>query len=118
MKQNIIGAICLTLAASLWGGMYVISKYVLNYIPPLTLVWLRYAIAFVVLFAVMKFIKAKNHKRKGITKRDWGLLAWIGFIGYFLSKIIGRTYRCTNYISYTGLYCYFCKVYIKRKTDH
>ncbi len=85
MKQNIIGAICLTLAASLWGGMYVISKYVLNYIPPLTLVWLRYAIAFVVLFAVMKFIKAKNHKRKGITKRDWGLLAWIGFIGYFLS---------------------------------
>lgn len=85
MKQNIIGAICLALAASLWGGMYVISKYVLNYIPPLTLVWLRYAIAFVVLFAVMKFIKAKNHKRKGITKRDWGLLAWIGFIGYFLS---------------------------------
>ncbi|MBL1704302.1 EamA family transporter, partial [Klebsiella pneumoniae] len=41
MKQTILGAICLSLATSIWGGMYVVSKYVLDFIPPLTLVWLR-----------------------------------------------------------------------------
>lgn len=25
-KQNLLGAICLSLAASIWGGMYVVSK--------------------------------------------------------------------------------------------
>ncbi len=38
MKQTILGAIYLSLAASIWGGMYVVSKYVLDFIPPLTLV--------------------------------------------------------------------------------
>ncbi|QDP39391.1 DMT family transporter [Radiobacillus deserti] len=81
MKHNIIGAICLSVAASLWGGMYVVSKYVLDFIPPLTLVWVRYIIAFVVLFAILKTRKTNPVK----TKKDWLLLAWIGFIGYFIS---------------------------------
>ncbi|KEF38569.1 DMT(drug/metabolite transporter) superfamily permease [Schinkia azotoformans MEV2011] len=85
MKQNLIGAICLSLAASMWGGMYVVSKYVLDYIPPLTLVWLRYVIAFVVLFVVLKIIHLKNDNRTEIKKSDWLLIAWIGFIGYFVS---------------------------------
>lgn len=85
MKQNIIGAICLSLAASMWGGMYVVSKYVLDFIPPLTLVWLRYIIAFVFLFAILKTVQIKSKKRETITKRDWLLLGWIGFIGYFVS---------------------------------
>ncbi|EKN67204.1 EamA family transporter [Schinkia azotoformans] len=85
MKQNLIGAICLSLAASMWGGMYVVSKYVLDYIPPLTLVWLRYVIAFVVLFVVLKIIHLKNDNRIEIKKSDWLLIAWIGFIGYFVS---------------------------------
>ncbi len=33
MKQTILGAICLSLAASIWGGMYVVSKYVLDFYP-------------------------------------------------------------------------------------
>lgn len=31
MNRNILGAICLSVAASLWGGMYVVSKYVRLY---------------------------------------------------------------------------------------
>ena len=85
MKQNLIGAICLTFAASIWGSMYVVSKYVLDYIPPLTLVWVRYVIAFVVLFALLKIFEAKKSNHSVITKKDWALLAWIGFIGYFVS---------------------------------
>ena len=85
MKQELLGAICLTLAASIWGGMYVVSKYVLNFVPPLTLVWLRYIVAFVVLFVVLKRVEVKNEKEVALGQKDWPLLAWIGFIGYFLS---------------------------------
>ncbi|MBG9538192.1 membrane protein [Bacillus thuringiensis] len=85
MKQTILGAICLSLAASIWGGMYVVSKYVLDFIPPLTLVWLRFIIAFVVLYGILKIAEKKQKKKVTIHKKDWFLFAWIGFIGYFIS---------------------------------
>ncbi|EOS8268958.1 DMT family transporter [Bacillus cereus] len=85
MKQTILGAICLSLAASIWGGMYVVSKYVLDFIPPLTLVWLRFIIAFVVLYFILKIAEKKQKKKITIRKKDWLLFAWIGFIGYFIS---------------------------------
>ncbi|MGG1341327.1 DMT family transporter [Bacillus toyonensis] len=85
MKQTILGAICLSLAASIWGGMYVVSKYVLDFIPPLTLVWLRFIIAFVVLYGILKIAEKKQKKKVAIRKKDWLLFAWIGFIGYFIS---------------------------------
>lgn len=85
MKQTILGAICLSLAASIWGGMYVVSKYVLDYIPPLTLVWLRFIIAFVVLYGILKIAEKKQKKKVTIRKKDWLLFAWVGFIGYFIS---------------------------------
>jgi drug/metabolite transporter (DMT)-like permease len=84
-KQHLLGALYLSLAASMWGGMYVVSKYVLDYIPPLTLVWLRYIIAFVFLFAILKMVQFKSKKYEPIKKKDWFLIAWIGFIGYFVS---------------------------------
>lgn len=59
MKKSIIGAICLSLAASMWGGMYVVSKYVLDFIPPFTLVWLRYMIAFIFLYAILFAVQKK-----------------------------------------------------------
>lgn len=85
MKQNLLGAICLSLAASIWGGMYVVSKYVLNFIPPLTLVWARYITAFIVLFTILKVIQKKNKEFQATKKKDWLLFGWIGFIGYFVS---------------------------------
>ncbi|MBG9748674.1 DMT family transporter [Bacillus thuringiensis] len=85
MKQTILGAIYLSLAASIWGGMYVVSKYVLDFIPSLTLVWLRFIIAFVVLYGILKLAEKKQKKKVTIRKKDWLLFAWIGFIGYFIS---------------------------------
>jgi drug/metabolite transporter (DMT)-like permease len=60
--------------------MYVVSKYVLDYVPPFTLLWLRYAVAGVVLAVIM--LMTRKYKVAG---RDILLLAWIGFIGYFVS---------------------------------
>jgi len=84
MSRNVLGAIYLSLAASIWGGMYVVSKYVLDFVPPLTLVFFRYVIAFVVLFFILKITERKSERIR-FTKNDWLLLIWIGFIGYFVS---------------------------------
>ncbi len=80
MKNNIWGAICLSLAASIWGSMYVVSKYVLEFVPPFTLLWLRYAIAGLLL-SIFMIIKRKYK----VKAKDIGLLIWIGLIGYFVS---------------------------------
>lgn len=85
MKNKLHGAIFLSLAASIWGGMYVVSKHVLEFIPPITLVWLRYIIAFFVLFTILKLTQRKSTNQQRVSKKDWLLLGWIGFIGNFLS---------------------------------
>lgn len=85
MKNTFFGTLYLSLAASIWGGMYVVSKYVLDFVPPFTLVWLRYVIAFVVLFGILKVHQYKTKTSISIGKQDWFLLGWIGFIGYFVS---------------------------------
>ncbi|MGG0186563.1 DMT family transporter [Bacillus rhizoplanae] len=85
MKHSLFGAFCLSLAASIWGGMYVVSKYVLDFVPPLTLVWLRFVIAFAILFMILQITQQKQKTKIPIEKKDWLLFAWIGFIGYFVS---------------------------------
>ncbi|MHC6178482.1 DMT family transporter [Clostridium sp. JNZ X4-2] len=85
MKKRLIGSIYLFLAAAIWGGMYVVSKYILQFVPPVTLVWLRYVIAFTVLFITLMFIQYKKGSKVVMKKKDWLLIAWIGFIGYFIS---------------------------------
>lgn len=45
MNHTLLGALCLSLAAGIWGGMFVASKYVLDYIPPFSLMVIRYLMA-------------------------------------------------------------------------
>lgn len=49
MRNLVIGAIFLSLAASIWGAMYVVVKVVVEVVPPLELVWMRYLIAVIAL---------------------------------------------------------------------
>lgn len=78
--DKIKGAIYLSLAAGIWGGMYVVSKYVLDYVPPLTLVVLRFSIAAAVLGAIFKL---KGYP--SVARSDIKIMAWLGFIGYTVS---------------------------------
>lgn len=80
MRNNLWGAVCLALAASIWGSMYVVSKYVLEFVPPFTLLWLRYIIAGLVLSIFM--VISRKYR---VDRKDLVLLIWIGFIGYFVS---------------------------------
>lgn len=78
-KQQLIGAICLTLAAAIWGGVYVVSKVVLEIIPPFTLLILRFAIALVVLGI---FVVAR---KEYIAKKDYPTIMLIAFVGVTIS---------------------------------
>lgn len=81
MLKTYLGQIYLALAASIWGGMYVVSKAVLVVIQPLELVWLRYLVALVAL--VVMGVASRQSWR--IHRKDVLLIAVIGIIGYFIS---------------------------------
>lgn len=80
MSKSFLGPLFLALASSIWGGMYVSSKYVLDTIPPMTLLFMRYVLAVMVLTTICLL------KRRELKKiRHWRWFFQIGCIGYFLS---------------------------------
>ncbi|MED3687379.1 DMT family transporter [Peribacillus butanolivorans] len=83
MKNTLLGSLYLSLAASIWGGMYVVVKVVVDSVPPLELVWFRYVIAIVALLIIG--VVTKQSWR--IEKRDWLLIFMIGLIGNTISIV-------------------------------
>lgn len=83
MKNTLLGSLYLSLAASIWGGMYVVVKVVVDIVPPLELVWLRYVIALFALLLIGAVTKQSWH----VAKRDWLLIILIGFIGNTISIV-------------------------------
>lgn len=82
-----LGPLLLSLSASIWGGMFVVVKIVVQYIPPVELVWLRYLVAVVVLLLVSWLRK----ERWSIHKSDLGLIFLIGLIGNTISIVAQET---------------------------
>ncbi|MBU8639600.1 DMT family transporter [Bacillus pumilus] len=91
MNEKYIGALYLAIAASIWGGMYVVVKVTVAVVPPLELVWMRYAIAGIVLvFTILRLGYSFQ-----LDKKDIPLMVLIGLIGNFLSIVtqeIGTMY--------------------------
>ena len=79
--RKYLGPLYSIAAASIWGGMYVVSKMVLAVVPPLQLVWLRYLVALVALAGVALLTRQSWR----IKLKDIPLILAIGVIGYFLS---------------------------------
>jgi drug/metabolite transporter (DMT)-like permease len=80
MSKNIIGLLCGLGAASIWGGMYVVSKVVLEIIPPFSLVTLRLilgAITLAIILLIRGFPK--------ISGRQVLQFLGVGFVGYGIS---------------------------------
>ncbi|WP_195510365.1 DMT family transporter [Clostridium tyrobutyricum] len=86
-SNKILGAIFLSISASIWGGMFVVVKVVVEYIPPVELVWLRYLIAlfFLVIFGLIRGIKWR------IARQDLFLIFLIGLIGNTISIVTQET---------------------------
>lgn len=81
MKASWVGALCLALAASLWGGTYVVSKAVMDWVDPSALIWLRYALGVLALGAAGLVRRVKWR----IAPRHFATVVAIGLVGYALS---------------------------------
>ena len=82
MNQRLTGALSGLVAASICGGMYVVSDVVLDVIPPATLLLIRYLIALAVLWPMALL----SHTR-GIQRPDWPLLALTAIVGFGVSLL-------------------------------
>lgn len=80
MNKTIIGLLCGLGAASIWGGMYVVSKVVLEIIPPFSLVTLRLILGALTLGIVVILRGSPKMSRH----QFWQVLG-VGFVGYGIS---------------------------------
>jgi drug/metabolite transporter (DMT)-like permease len=80
MNRTLVGILCGLGAASIWGGMYVVSKVVLDIIPPFTLVSLRLILGALTL-AVVLWMRGFPE----ISHRQLLQVLGVGFIGYGVS---------------------------------
>lgn len=69
-------------AAAIWGGMYVVSRYALDVIPPITLVLIRLIVGTAALGAI-----ALASGAPPVRRRDLPFMALLGFVGLFVSMI-------------------------------
>lgn len=80
MNKTVIGLLCGLAAASIWGGMYVVSKVVLEVIPPFSLVTIRLILGALTLAIVLL--------GKGVPKisgKQMLQVLGVGLVGYGIS---------------------------------
>jgi len=87
MRNKLTGAFLLSLAASIWGAMYVVVKVVVDVVPPLELVWIRYIIA-VITLGIVGICMKQSWK---IAKKDWLIIFLVGLIGNTISIVTQET---------------------------
>lgn len=80
MNKTVVGILCGLGAASIWGGMYVVSKVVLEIIPPSLLVTMRLILGALTL-AVVLYIRGFPD----ISRRQLLQILGVGFVGYGIS---------------------------------
>jgi drug/metabolite transporter (DMT)-like permease len=80
MNRTVVGILCGLGAASIWGGMYVVSKVVLEIIPPFSLVTLRLILGTITL-AIVLLIRGFPK----ISRRQVWQVVGVGFVGYGIS---------------------------------
>ena len=79
----------LLLTFFLWGSLYVVSKFVLGKLPPFTLAFVRFLLAFAALSVI------DMHPQKKLDRKHYPYVLLIGFGGYFISvgaQLLGTKY--------------------------
>jgi len=79
-KHSLAGLLSGLAAASIWGGMYVVSKVVLEVIPPFALLVTRYVLGAMTLGIVIAL-----RPRSALTKEQAWQIFLVGFVGYGIS---------------------------------
>lgn len=80
MSRPTLGLLCGLGAASIWGGMYVVSKVVLEIIPAFSLILLRLILGSLTLALILAF-----RPRQIVTRESFCRVLGVGIIGYGIS---------------------------------
>lgn len=88
-KSPLFGLIAGLAAASIWGGMYVVSKAVMAVIPPYLLLTSRLFLGILTLYLVILLGGGMR-----ITRQQFWQIFWVGFVGYGVS--VGLQFVGTN----------------------
>jgi drug/metabolite transporter (DMT)-like permease len=80
MSKTVLGLLSGLTAAAIWGGMYVVSKVVMQVIPPFSLIVLRLALGILTLAVIV--IVRKSWK---VTPRQFWAIFGVGLVGYGVS---------------------------------
>lgn len=84
MKHNNIGYLYLLITFFCWGSIYVVSKYALAVMGPVTVSFCRYLVSVVCLYCLLKWKGC--HKK--VAKEHWPYLFILGGLGYFAAIIL------------------------------
>ncbi|APU72097.1 hypothetical protein BI355_1798 [Companilactobacillus crustorum] len=120
-SKKILGSILLSLAACIWGGMFVVVKIIVEEIHPIQLVFLRYLVAIVFFNFVLNNKKRKmalEYERFSINCLDryywqcsFNSCSRNGYLA------IQRSDWVSDNLGYTNFYGYFCMVDFERKIN-
>lgn len=74
----------MVIAAFVWSGAFIAGKFAVPYIPTFTLTFLRFLVAAVVLFPIMKTMERRNpENRCRLTVKHLPIFAFTGIVGMF-----------------------------------
>jgi len=82
MKNKKLAYLYLIITFCAWGSLYVVGKFVMGKVPVFMISSVRYIIAGIILFFIMKKMKPKK-----IEKQDYKYIFLIGFVGYFIATV-------------------------------
>ena len=80
-RKTLLGLASGLSATTIWGGLYVVSKVVMETVPPFTLLSLRILLGIATLWLFMRWRGALRWP----PRRTWWQIFWVGFIGYGVS---------------------------------
>jgi drug/metabolite transporter (DMT)-like permease len=84
-RHSLAGLFAGLAAASIWGGMYVVSKVVLEVIPPFALLTTRYILGAATLAGVIYLRNKRLGTKFVLTREFFWKSALVGFVGYGIS---------------------------------
>jgi drug/metabolite transporter (DMT)-like permease len=98
MKNTLTASLKALFTVVVWGGSFVAIKIGLKYIPPITLVWIRFAMGVVILGAVV----IARHQFSLPRSKDWLYFALLGFLGIAFHQWLQSTGLVTSKATTTG----------------
>lgn len=99
MQKSWQSPLLCTLVIVIWGSLYISGRLVLQYIPALLVLFIRYALSSVILLRVGYHTL---HGHIAIARKDWGELFFVGLVGYYLSNaalFLGIQYSSASFAS-------------------